>query len=56
MDDRLQMALLKRDAERRLVARGWSRREACAEVGKMTPDQLRRTARVTLTDRLMGLG
>ena len=49
-----ELALLKRHAERRLLARGWSRRAACHEVAKLSPDELRRTARITVMDRLRG--
>ena len=49
-----ELALLKRQAERRLLSRGWSRRAACHEVSRLSPDELRRTARITVMDRLRG--
>ena len=54
MDEKLELARLKREAERRLLARGWSRRAACHEVSRLTASELRRAARVTLMDRIRG--
>ena len=55
MSSKLELARLKRAAEKRFRAQGLARRAAETKVALATIDELRRAAKPTLIDRLRGL-